>query len=82
MHKTPYVFPIIGGRKIEHLKSNIQALDVVLTQEQIQSLESVIPFDIGFPQNFFVSPGSILSRALCRVTFANRGMEPNRISHC
>lgn len=64
MHKTPYVFPIIGGRKIEHLKSNIQALDIVLTQEQIQSLESVIPFDLGFPHNFFVSPDSNLSCAL------------------
>ncbi|PBK99004.1 hypothetical protein ARMGADRAFT_1124135 [Armillaria gallica] len=25
--KTPYVFPIIGGRKVEHLKANIEALD-------------------------------------------------------
>ncbi|KAK0492975.1 hypothetical protein EDD18DRAFT_1357358 [Armillaria luteobubalina] len=23
MHRTPYVFPIIGGRKVEHLKANI-----------------------------------------------------------
>ncbi|KAK3318643.1 norsolorinic acid reductase [Apodospora peruviana] len=26
MRKTPYVFPIVGGRKVEHLKGNIEAL--------------------------------------------------------
>lgn len=26
MHKTPNVFPIVGGRRIEHLKGNIEAL--------------------------------------------------------
>ncbi|KAF8583001.1 Aldo/keto reductase [Ramaria rubella] len=51
MHKAPYVFPIIGGRKVEHLQSNIEALDIKLTAEQIKSLESVIPFDPGFPNN-------------------------------
>ncbi|KAI0251230.1 Aldo/keto reductase [Lactifluus subvellereus] len=51
MHKTPYVFPIIGGRKIEHLKQNIQALDVSLTPEQIQRIDSAKPFDLGFPHN-------------------------------
>ncbi|KAE9388543.1 Aldo/keto reductase [Gymnopus androsaceus JB14] len=53
MYKTPYVFPIIGGRKVEHLKANLQALDIVLTEEQIQFLESVVPFDPGFPHTFF-----------------------------
>ncbi|KAE9398603.1 Aldo/keto reductase [Gymnopus androsaceus JB14] len=53
MYKAPYVFPIIGGRKIEHLKANMQALDIVLTEEQIQFLDSVVPFDVGFPQSFF-----------------------------
>ncbi|KAH9976815.1 Aldo/keto reductase [Lactifluus volemus] len=52
MHKTPYVFPIIGGRKIEHLRQNINALDVSLTPEQIQRIDSAKPFDLGFPHNF------------------------------
>ncbi|KAK0185361.1 Aldo/keto reductase [Armillaria mellea] len=51
MQKTPYVFPIIGGRKVEHLKANIQALDIRLTEKQIEYLESVIPFDPGFPSS-------------------------------
>ncbi|KAG6907190.1 hypothetical protein DXG01_010033 [Tephrocybe rancida] len=49
---TPYVFPIIGGRKVEHLLGNIEALDISLTKEQISYLESVVDFDIGFPGNF------------------------------
>ncbi|KIK71548.1 hypothetical protein GYMLUDRAFT_33750 [Collybiopsis luxurians FD-317 M1] len=49
MQKTPYVFPIIGGRKVEHLVSNLEALDISLSEEQIKELESVVPFDIGFP---------------------------------
>ncbi|KAE9389984.1 Aldo/keto reductase [Gymnopus androsaceus JB14] len=53
MYKAPYVFPIIGGRKVEHLKANLQALDIVLTEEQIKFLESVVPFDPGFPHTFF-----------------------------
>jgi aryl-alcohol dehydrogenase-like predicted oxidoreductase len=52
MAKAPNVFPIVGGRKVEHLQDNIQALKIKLTTEQIQYLESVTPFDIGFPNNF------------------------------
>jgi len=52
MHKTPYVFPICGGRKIEYLKGNIEALGVELTDEDIDEIESAIPFDAGFPHNF------------------------------
>jgi aryl-alcohol dehydrogenase-like predicted oxidoreductase len=50
--KAPNVFPIIGGRKVEHLLDNIQALKIKLTTEQVQYLESVRPFDVGFPSNF------------------------------
>ncbi|KAG6807406.1 hypothetical protein H0H92_007663 [Tricholoma furcatifolium] len=52
LHKAPYVFPIIGGRKVEHLLGNVEALDISLTQDQIKYLESVVDFDIGFPGNF------------------------------
>ncbi|OCB85917.1 arylalcohol dehydrogenase [Sanghuangporus baumii] len=30
MQKTPYTFPIIGGRKVEHLMANIDALKISL----------------------------------------------------
>lgn len=52
MHKTPYVFPIVGGRNIEHLKRNIEALSLDLSQEEIEEIEGAVPFDIGYPMNF------------------------------
>ncbi|KAK0226770.1 NADP-dependent oxidoreductase domain-containing protein [Armillaria nabsnona] len=57
MQKTPYVFPLIGGRKVEHLVSNLEALDITLSKEQIEYLESILPFDPGFP-NAMIGDGS------------------------
>ncbi|KAI5119357.1 hypothetical protein M0805_008513 [Coniferiporia weirii] len=57
MQKTPYVFPIIGGRKVEHLMANIEALKISLSNEQIKYIESIVPFDPGFP-NVFVGDGT------------------------
>ena len=54
MQKTPYVFPVIGGRKVEHLHANIEALKISLSQEQIEYLESIVPFDPGFPNDKIV----------------------------
>lgn len=47
--KTPYVFPIIGGRKVENMLKNIEALEITLSKEQIEYLEEALPFDPGFP---------------------------------
>ncbi|KAF8814300.1 Aldo/keto reductase [Phlegmacium glaucopus] len=49
MQKTPYVFPVIGGRKVEHLMANLEALEISLSDDQVKYLESVVPFDPGFP---------------------------------
>jgi hypothetical protein len=49
------VFPIVGGRKVEHLHANIEALSIALSDAHIAHLEGILPFDIGFPGNFFVS---------------------------
>ncbi|KAK0449015.1 NADP-dependent oxidoreductase domain-containing protein [Desarmillaria tabescens] len=49
MQKAPYVFSIIGGRKVEHLQADLAALDISLSKDQIEYLETVIPFDPGFP---------------------------------
>ena len=54
MHKTPFVFPIVGGRKVEHLKQNIQALDISLSTEQIARIDGAKPFDPGFPHSMIV----------------------------
>lgn len=55
MHKAPYVFPLVGGRKVEHLQDNIKALSISLTDKQIKFLESQVPFDPGFPHTMIVS---------------------------
>ncbi|RDX42505.1 aryl-alcohol dehydrogenase [Lentinus brumalis] len=51
MQKVPYVFPIIGGRKVEHLQANIKALDISLTEEHVKKIEDAVPFTPGFPYN-------------------------------
>ncbi|KAF9521235.1 NADP-dependent oxidoreductase domain-containing protein, partial [Crepidotus variabilis] len=55
MQKTTNVFPIIGGRRVEQLEANIEALSITLTVEQIKYLESVVEFDPGFPITMIVS---------------------------
>jgi aryl-alcohol dehydrogenase-like predicted oxidoreductase len=63
MAKTPNVFPIVGGRKVEHLKENIKCLEIKLTDKQIEYLESIVPFELGFPQNFFGADPHVTGQA-------------------
>lgn len=58
VHKTPYVFPIVGGRTIDHLKGNIAALKISLSKEDIKEIDEAVPFDFGFPNVFLHQPGS------------------------
>lgn len=50
--KAPYVFPLVGGRKVEHIKGNIEALKVKMTDEDIATIDRAYPFDPGFPHTF------------------------------
>ncbi|KAG5938842.1 hypothetical protein E4U60_001168 [Claviceps pazoutovae] len=52
MQKTPYVFPVVGGRKVEHLKANVEALTIELSNQEVHDIEAAVPFDLGFPHNF------------------------------
>jgi aryl-alcohol dehydrogenase-like predicted oxidoreductase len=52
MHKAPYVFPIVGGRTIDHLKNNVEALSFSLDEKDVDEIESAAPFDLGFPHSF------------------------------
>lgn len=56
-HKYPFVYPIVGGRKIEHLKGNIEALGLALTDEEVEDIDSAVPFEVGFPMNFLFEFG-------------------------
>ncbi|KAL2821278.1 NADP-dependent oxidoreductase domain-containing protein [Aspergillus cavernicola] len=52
MDKAPYVFPIVGARKVSHIEGSIAGIGVSLTEEEIQEIESVYEFDFGFPHSF------------------------------
>lgn len=49
MHKAPHVFPIVGGRKVEHLEGNIKGLSIKLSKQEIEEIEAASPFEYGFP---------------------------------
>ncbi|KAK9235509.1 NADP-dependent oxidoreductase domain-containing protein [Lipomyces kononenkoae] len=57
MHKAPYVFPIVGGRKIEQLKGNIDGLGIELTDDEIDEIDAAAPFKIGFPLSMLFEYG-------------------------
>ena len=59
-HKSPYVFPIVGGRKVEHLKGNIEALSIELSDQELDEIENAAPFDAGFPLSFLFEYGGHL----------------------
>ena len=59
MHKAPYVFPIVGGRKVDHLKGNIEALGIVLNDEEIAEIEKAMDFDAGFPHSFIAGSNMV-----------------------
>jgi aryl-alcohol dehydrogenase-like predicted oxidoreductase len=52
MHKAPYVFPIVGARKLEHIQGSLAALSISLTEGEIREIEDSYHFDHGFPHTF------------------------------
>lgn len=44
--------PILGLRKMTHLEDNLKALEFTLTPEQVNRLDEVAKFDLGFPLDF------------------------------
>ncbi len=52
MQKAPYVFPLIGNRKLEHIRGNIDALSFDLSEEDVAKVDAAYNFDPGFPSTF------------------------------
>ncbi|KAK5044664.1 hypothetical protein LTR84_010556 [Exophiala bonariae] len=50
--KAPYVFPIVGGRKVDHIRGSIKALEVALSEKEVEKIDAAYPFDHGFPHTF------------------------------
>ncbi|KAJ4196221.1 aryl-alcohol dehydrogenase [Fusarium falciforme] len=76
--KANNVFAMVGGRKVEHLKDNIEALSIKLTEEQVEFLESVKTLDIGFP-NDFIGPDPHVTGQFTGLAAANAPIEVERL---
>lgn len=72
-HNTaaPYTFPIVGGRKITHLASNITALGLRLSEADISEIETGYDFQVGFPHSF-LSGGNRVPQGPGDVVFTKR----------
>ncbi|KAI1083236.1 putative aldo/keto reductase [Whalleya microplaca] len=55
--KGPYIFPVVGARKTEHLQATIDALGLELTRNDIEDIEKAVPFDFGYPQTILGGEG-------------------------
>jgi hypothetical protein len=51
------VFPIVGCRKVDHLKANIDTLNLELSPQDIAEIEEAYDFDPGFPHSFISRTG-------------------------
>ncbi|KEY71723.1 hypothetical protein S7711_02950 [Stachybotrys chartarum IBT 7711] len=58
MAKTPYVFPLVGCRTLEHLKGNIEALAVKLSEDDVKEIDEAAPLAPSFPMSFLYAPGT------------------------
>ncbi|OJK02241.1 hypothetical protein ASPACDRAFT_41060 [Aspergillus aculeatus ATCC 16872] len=56
LQKASFTFSIVGCRQVEHLESNIKALKVSLDEHDSRQIESITPFDLGFPIDFLFLP--------------------------
>ena len=61
MHAAPNVYPIVGGRKVEHFKGNIEALKLRLDDEDMKMIVEASGWHPGFPQSFLTPMASNLS---------------------
>lgn len=48
-------FPIVGARKVEHLKDGLKAATVQLTTDQIQQLDQLTAVSLGYPHDLLSS---------------------------
>lgn len=46
------VIPIIGARKLSHVKDNMNCLDLTLSEGHLAKLNDVSKVELGFPHDF------------------------------
>ena len=52
MHAAPDVYPIVGGRSVNQLKGNIEALKIRLSEDELQEIEQAYGWQFPFPWSF------------------------------
>ncbi len=52
-YRTVPVIPIIGARKASQLQDNLASLELVLSSEQLRSLDEASRIDLGFPLGLY-----------------------------
>ncbi|KAJ5812697.1 hypothetical protein N7447_009720 [Penicillium robsamsonii] len=57
LQKTPYVFPMVGTRTVEHVKALEDGLKIALSKEDLEFIEDAIPFNPLFPMTFLYTFG-------------------------
>ncbi|KAJ7589898.1 NADP-dependent oxidoreductase domain-containing protein [Mycena floridula] len=76
MHRTPYVFPIIGGRKVEQLHANLEALEISLTADHMKRIEAATPIALGFPHEMLGNGETDGFPMLLNGTFDRQPVQP------
>ncbi|KAL2867030.1 NADP-dependent oxidoreductase domain-containing protein [Aspergillus lucknowensis] len=66
LHKSPSVVPKIGQRKIEHLAADADALRIELSKEEMDKIDTAVPFDPG--HKLHISRQIWLDPHCCRCT--------------
>ena len=47
------IIPIVGARKVSHIKDNLDCINIQLSNEHINQLNEVSQIELGFPHDFF-----------------------------
>ena len=47
------VIPIIGARKLTQLQDNLASFDLVLSADQLKTLDDASRIELGFPHDFY-----------------------------
>ena len=52
VRQQPTVIPVLGARTLSQMQSNLQSLDVTLTEDHSIRLDDVSRIELGFPHDF------------------------------
>ncbi|KAF2649436.1 Aldo/keto reductase [Lophiostoma macrostomum CBS 122681] len=61
--KYSCTYPIVAGRKVEHLRGSMECLKITMTEKQIKHLEGIIPFNRGCQSNLIGPDPKVVGKA-------------------